>query len=49
MSGVNPEILSDIANMILVNAEACFEEASIDVPTDVFVSHLKPPDDCCDW
>ncbi|HUU97856.1 MAG TPA: hypothetical protein VM487_19135 [Phycisphaerae bacterium] len=49
MSGVQPEILSDVANSILVNAEACFESCGIDVPTEVFVSHMKPPDDCCDW
>lgn len=49
MSNENGEILSDIANLILVNAEACLEQADLAVPSEVFVSHKRPPDDCCDW
>lgn len=45
----DPEIFVDLANNILAYAGECLEGTILGRPADAFVSHVKPPDDCCDF
>lgn len=46
---VDPEVFSNVANLILNTAEECLAASVLGVPEDAFVSHNRPPDDCCDF
>lgn len=45
---VYDDMLSLLADSILTHSIACLESTPSGVPTERFVSHDKPPEDCCD-
>jgi hypothetical protein len=49
MALLNPAHINDLLQSILDVACSCLEDTPSGVPSDCFISHGQPPDDCCNF
>jgi hypothetical protein len=45
----NPAYLNEILQSILDSVCLCLADTTLGQPEDCFISHTRPPDDCCDY
>jgi hypothetical protein len=46
---LNPDHINNMMQSVLDVACTCLEDSPLGAPSDCFISHCAPPDDCCDF